>query len=249
MENKYNTAFAVPCYDTDASFRMKPSAFMDHAQEIAYAAAKHFGFGYETLGEHSAAWVLSRMHIIFERAPLWRENVRLETWHKGLDGLFFNRDFRMTAEDGSPAVLATSAWIVIDTATRRLVRSADVLRIVPDTTVCLDNAIEEQAPKIIMPREGREDAGTRVVSYGDVDIVGHTNNARYMAWAMDAVDYSDASSHPVREAWINFNHETRPGDTIALSRLRLNLPDGGVEYYVEGTLEGRSAFTVKILFA
>lgn len=249
MDNKYSTGFSVPSYDTDASFRMKPSAFMDHAQEIAYSAAKHFGFGYETLGEHSAAWVLSRMHVIFERTPLWRDAVRLETWHKGHDGLFFNRDFRLTGEDGSPAVLATSAWIVIDTASRRLVRSADVLKIVPETSACLDDAIAEHAPRITLPKEGWEAAGSRIVSYGDVDIVGHTNNARYMAWAMDAVEYSDASSRRVLEAWINFNHETRPGDTVVLSRLRLSLPDGGIEYYVEGTLEWRSAFVVKILFA
>ena len=37
---KFCQDICVPCYDTDASFYLKPAAFMDMAQEIAYWAAQ-----------------------------------------------------------------------------------------------------------------------------------------------------------------------------------------------------------------
>ena len=35
----------IPCYQTDANMVLKPAAFMDVAQEIAYWAAQELGFG------------------------------------------------------------------------------------------------------------------------------------------------------------------------------------------------------------
>ena len=48
-DNRFSTDITIPCYDTDASFRLKPAAFMDHAQEMAYLAAQALHFGYDDL--------------------------------------------------------------------------------------------------------------------------------------------------------------------------------------------------------
>ena len=90
---KFSQDLFVPCYQTDASFCLKPAAFMDMAQEIAYWAAQELGFGYDDLHHHHTAWVLSRMHFRFDDPPRWRDRVKLSTWHKGPDGLFYLRDF------------------------------------------------------------------------------------------------------------------------------------------------------------
>ena len=37
--NKFFQDIEVPCYDVDASFRLKPASFMDFAQEIGNMAA------------------------------------------------------------------------------------------------------------------------------------------------------------------------------------------------------------------
>jgi hypothetical protein len=52
-------------------------------------------------------------------------------------------------------------------------------------------------------------------------MLGHANNAMYMQWAMDAVDYDIASTMPVREFTINFNHETKPGDVVSIYKARI----------------------------
>ena len=80
-DNRFSTDITIPCYDTDASFRLKPAAFMDHAQEMAYLAAQALHFGYDDLQRHHTAWVLSRMRMDTGRSypisqwagplPLW----------------------------------------------------------------------------------------------------------------------------------------------------------------------------------
>lgn len=42
-EKKYIIESEVPCYDVDSNMDLKPAAFMDMAQEIAYQAATALG--------------------------------------------------------------------------------------------------------------------------------------------------------------------------------------------------------------
>ena len=243
---KFCQDICVPCYDTDASFYLKPASFMDMAQEIAYWAAQGLGFGYDDLHVHHVAWVLSRMHFHFENPPKWRDNVTLYTWHKGADGLFYLRDFFLQDADGNRLVTCTSSWVVIDERTRRLVRPEELQDKL--STGDVDDAIAERAPKVVMPRGAEpEPAGEHTVVYSDVDIIGHTNNARYMVWAMDSIDYETASACRVKDVYINFNKETTPGTSVQLYRLKTE-EDGALVWYVEGRVEGKSAFCVKMVF-
>ena len=105
---KYTQNFHIPCYNTDAAWRLKPAAFMDLAQEAAGLHAVELGFGYEDLIKNNTAWILSRVNIKFVDTPLWRDDVTLTTWHKGANRLFFLRDFIMTDKDGKERVKATT---------------------------------------------------------------------------------------------------------------------------------------------
>ena len=87
--NKYNQKFVIPCYFTDASWRLKPASFMDMAQEAATCHAQILGFGYDDLIASRTAWILSRLHVEFVDTPRWRENISLTTLHKGLSRPFF----------------------------------------------------------------------------------------------------------------------------------------------------------------
>ena len=167
---------------------------MDLAQEAAGLHAVHLGFGYDDLIKSNTAWILSRVNIKFVNTPLWREDVTLTTWHKGADRLFFLRDFIMKDNQGRERVKATTSWLVLNLETRRLVRDPLLME---EGTVCTENVIETPADKVQMPKEIQaEHVLEHTVAYSDIDMNGHTNNAMYMQWAMDAVDYATASSNP-----------------------------------------------------
>lgn len=255
IANRYSKDKAVPCYFTDASFHLKPASFMDWAQEMAYHAATKLGFGYDDLQVHHTAWVLSRMNFKFNNPPKWRDNVSIYTWHKGVDGLFFLRDFELREqgdtdfEDKSKVLVAcTTSWIVMNTETRRLVRTDEVLGMIPYETQCDDNAIAEPAPKVVMPKDAEpEHVMDHVVAFSDVDLLGHTNNARYIVLAMDCIDYETVSSMLVKEVSVVFNRETKPGETIELYRAAIQA-ETGKSYIIEGKVDGKSCFCARIDF-
>lgn len=242
---KYIEKIAVPCYDTDASWLLKPASFMNLAQEAAGRHAVYLGFGYDDLIVSNTAWILSRVHVEFIDTPKWREDITLTTWHKGLNRLFFLRDFVLTDAQGKERVKATTSWLVLNLETRRLVRDP---KLIEEGTVCTENAIETPADKVQMPKDVEpEFVMEHKVAYSDIDTNGHANNAMYMHWAMDAVDYDIASTRPVKEFTINFNHETKVGEVVKLYKAVVEKEDGR-HVFVEGRLAEASSFIVEIVF-
>lgn len=242
---KYIVKHRLTCYETDAAWRLKPASFMNMAQEAAGCHAVELGFGYDDLIATNTAWILSRVRVDFLDTPLWREDMTLTTWHKGLNRLFFLRDFIMTDSEGRERVKATTSWLVMNLETRRLVRDPNLME---DSTICTENAIETPADKVQMPKDKEPVfVMNHLVSYSDVDTNGHTNNAMYMHWAMDAVDYEISSQRSVKSFTINFNHETKPGDLVAISKVVVEQEDGR-HVFVEGKVDDTSAFCVEICF-
>lgn len=241
---KYIQEYTIPCYDTDASGRLKPASFMNLAQEAAGQHAVYLGFGYDDLIATNTAWILSRVHIRFVDTPMWKDDVVLTTWHKDANRLFFVRDFRLTDKEGRTRVEATTSWLVMNLETRRLVRDPQLR----EGSECLEDVIATPAGKVQMPKDVEPQLMfEHLVAYSDIDVNGHANNAMYMQWAMDAVDYDIASTRPVKEVTINFNHETKAGDVVALYKSIIKTEDGR-RVYVEGKVGDTSAFCVEIIF-
>lgn len=242
---KYIEKYTVPCYDTDSAWRLKPASFMNMAQEAAGRHAVYLGFGYDDLIVTNTAWVLSRVHVEFVDTPKWRDEITLTTWHKGLNRLFYLRDFIVTDKDGKERIKATTSWLVLNLETRRLVRDPHLME---DDTICTENVIETPADKVVMPKDVEPElVMEHRVAYSDVDTNGHANNAMYMQWAMDAVNYEIASQRPVREFTINFNHEIKPLETVAIYKAIVE--EGERRHvFIEGKVGEQSSFCVEIIF-
>lgn len=239
----------VPCYLTDNNYRFKPSAFMTVAQEMAMNSAEILGFGYDDLfPNYHMAWVLSRVHFKFLKPIVWRDMIQFRTWHKGIQSIFYVRDFQVVGEDGEIAILGTSSWVILDLENRSLVRMTELPPCVSPDPMLNESAIEELAPKVMMPRKCvPEQVKDHVVVYGDLDINGHTNNVRYLDWAMDCIDPEVTTKLPVKEVQINFNKETHLGEVVSLFRFEETDGDDRV-FTVEGLVEGKQSFCVKIRF-
>lgn len=242
---KYIEKYTVPCYDTDSAWRLKPASFMNMAQEAAGRHAVYLGFGYDDLIVTNTAWVLSRVHVEYVDTPKWRDEITLTTWHKGLNRLFYLRDFIVTDKDGKERIMATTSWLVLNLETRRLVRDPHLME---DDTICTENVIETPADKVVMPKDVEPElVMEHRVAYSDVDTNGHANNAMYMQWAMDAVNYEIASQRPVREFTINFNHEIKPLETVAIYKAIVE--EGERRHvFIEGKVGEQSSFCVEIIF-
>lgn len=246
MAEIYSKNHTIACYEADANQLMRPTAMLDMMQEAANINATALGFGYDELINSNTAWVLSRIHVKFEKLPLWRQEVNLKTWHKGVAKLFYLRDFILSDTEGNTMIKATTSWLIIDMNTRRLVRNSD-LATSPDKCNNED-AIAEPADKVVVPVDIEPELVRKhPVTWSEIDTNGHVNNVKYAVWALDAVKPEDIKERPLKELLINYDAEVMPGDTVKIYRTIQESEDGLV-YYITGKVDDKQNFSVKLIF-
>lgn len=224
----------IPSYFVDEGKRLRVSAFMELAQQIAEDNSEALGFGYNALIARNDVWILSRMQMRFVRMPRFKDKVRFETWHTGTEGPLFIRDYEMLSADGEPMVIANSSWAIMDLDSRAVQRP-DRFDI-PGYTLGRPSRLESSPRKIRIPSDAvLEESFTHAVGYSDVDYNHHVNNARYVVWAMDCL--GDAVHRELAEVNVNYIHELAPGADAEIFRFR-----SGSTYYVDIKGNGSHAF-------
>ena len=243
MDKTFSKNYTITCYEADANQLMRPTAMLDLMQEAANVNASALGFGYDEMMNSNTAWVLSRIHVKFNNTPRWRDEVNLKTWHKGVSKLFYLRDFILSDKEGTPMVLATTSWLIIDMNTRRLVRNSDLA--LNNTAI---HAIETPADKVVVPVDIEPELVRKhPVTWSEIDTNGHVNNVKYAVWAIDAVKQEDIKERPLKELLINYDAEVMPGDVVKISRIRQETEEG-IVYYITGKVSDKQNFSVKLVF-
>lgn len=250
--NTYSENNIVKWHHVDIRQELKPYAFLNMMQEIAGNHANTLKFGYDTLQESNQIWVLSRIKVRFMEYPQWGEHLSLETWHKGMQSLFGLRDFILHKEDGTKAVCATSSWLIMNAKTRRIERNnvfnsnSEILNNGNKT-----NAIETSCDKL-KPQSEMEFVREHTVMYSDIDNLMHTNNAKYIEWIIDSINFDIIKTHRIKEFQINYNAETKLGEKIEIYRKEIATPqdvklandldNNSRTFYFEGRKDGKCAF-------
>lgn len=244
--DRYQESFVVPCYFLSLGHRMRPSSFFDIAQELAVRGSTQLGSPDPVLKGRGLCWILVRNAAQFYRLPGIEEKVVLESWHSGVKGPMFTRDYRVIDASGQVMINATSSWVLMDVESRSLAKPERIFDILSPEPQCPERALQPDAPKIFLPRDCEaESAGTHLVTYSDLDYNHHANNAKYPHWAMDCLPVELSTQNTVTDFVINYNREALLGETIQLFRARD--PEGA--WYVEGRIDGLQSFICKIVFA
>ena len=244
MEKLYSEQFPIPCYMFDCCERLRPSSFFDIAQELAAKGSAQIGATDQDLLPHSLVWILARMTVCFDSLPRRLDTVTAQTWHRGLVGSSFIRDYALLDALGRPCVRSTSSWIIMDTRKRTIARPDSLAGIVDSNPQNTAYAIEQPCAKIVLPASAAlVKSDERKVLYSDLDYNGHVNNARYIVWALDCLPLDTVKTRPVRQISVNFNREARPGDIVELNTLQ-----AADTCYVEGRDAAGRMFVVQIIF-
>lgn len=175
-------------------------------QEAAWEHAERFGVDF-TETESDLYWVLHRLGIRFYRRPRWNDAVTITTWPSRMVRLSAMREFRVTDEEGSLLVDASSAWLVLNGTTRRPERPERLLS---------SEWTEEELPfelplgklSVLGAQQSQlREAQWHAVRLSDTDRNAHVNNARYIQWLSDwAPDTIGPDGYP---AIFSFTAETR----------------------------------------
>ncbi|MDR1024716.1 MAG: acyl-ACP thioesterase [Treponema sp.] len=197
----------------DRSDRLTLASTFDFFQEAAINHAEALGVGREALVKSGQIWVLSRLSVIWERRPLWREEITVRSWPRGWEKLFALRDYDIRDRDGAAVVRGRSCWIILDMEKRRPLRPQPVMESLP-----LNGGTDAMTgiPASLESREGLYRLGKRTARYSDVDYNGHVNNARYIQWIQDLVDSTLLEQCGQARLDINYLGEVKPGEVVEL---------------------------------
>lgn len=203
----------VHSYQADAGHRIYTTTLLHFMQESAWRHAEELGLGYKALELAGQYWVLSRMYVEFFQLPLWGDTVTVETWPRGVEGLFAMREFRMFNSADSLLAAGSSAWLILDAQTHRPSRSG--LACFDGLTLRKEKATDYQPLKIALP-DTMENMGCVEVHLSDIDVLKHVNNVRYFNWALDRTP--ELLQNPsIASVELNFLSESHAGDILGIA--------------------------------
>lgn len=236
MENtrpyQFSKDFEIRSYQVHPNGKLSLTALADIFQEIAWRHADSADFG-RTLAEQNQSWILSRMEILCEKLPSWGDSIKAYTAGRGVDKLFAFREFLITDPNGRTIAKAMSSWVLMNMASKRLLRPEKVL---PSALFDPTEKPETQPEKIKIIGEKISSEKVKV-RYADLDLNNHVNNTSYIRWVENILMENDFNKP---NFLINYLAECLLGDEVTIS-----LWKNGDDYFVQGTVGERQVFTAK----
>ena len=212
--------FEVRSHETDFMLRWKPAAFLRVMEEITVHHSFHLGVDYYSLKEMNLAWILVRTKIRFYEFPPVGTRIIVQTWPRGWQQKIFGmRDYSLNDDKGKSIAHATTAWLLVNTRTRRLVKPETLSVALPDNEgrFILDETLE----KLTHPTEMSEQHVFKA-RYSSLDLMGHVNNTQYVDWICDSFPLTFWRKHQFEWLQINYSNEVKPEESINITLAESN---------------------------
>lgn len=192
-------------HEVNLNQQMSIPTLMGMLQEVAYRHAEERGWGWGTLSPKNHFWVLMRLHIEFDHFPMWNDEIRIETWATGTNGLFAKRSWDILDKEGKSLIRCSSDWVVIDGASRR------IQRIDPESfkNWYLSDPKTIQDPLKLRPLGSKKLVGEYPIRLSEIDLMQHVNNANYVKWVLDTIEIDFVNSHEPAKLEVNFLKEAK----------------------------------------
>lgn len=221
-----------------------PAAFGILGDAAGRDAARR-GWGYDELVARNQAWVLIRAKMLVNRQPAWGEQIILRTWPKLMEGVVAYRDFQVLDGQRNILMAGSTAWTLMDLASRKPVR---LIGKEYETGDLADlHAIEGKPAKITWP-PALVDGKVLTAEYGHLDMNNHVNNSRYIEWIMNEIPVEILMEKRIREVEVNFIAEVKHMDQLRIEVL----PEEGDAPVFRGFIinepDGKQAFAAKFTF-
>ncbi len=239
MHAAWEEVFKVRAYDVDFKDRLKASSVFNYLQDIASAHASDLNCGWEELKKLELFWVLSWIKVEFNSYPHFEDNIKIKTWPKGRYKLYALRDFLLYDERENIFCRASSAWLLLNAKNKRI---TDIKNLPVQFPYQPDNHAIKDLPEKIKFENNRESVFERAVSYTDIDLNLHLNNAKYVEYLMNCYPLEFHESNCLNSITMSFNSEMKYEEVIEISVSNIN-DDNRLQYVeAENKNTGRQAF-------
>jgi medium-chain acyl-[acyl-carrier-protein] hydrolase len=239
MEPIFCKEFTVNDLYVDCFGRLKLSAALFLAQEVAGHHCLELGLDWDTLAQKNLFWAVIRHRVQIHRLPRRGDRVTVRTWPLPTTRTAFPRAMEVLDQGGNVLLRTMSLWILMDLNTRAMILPGKSGVLVPGTTL----GTELGAPRSIVPKT-LQNHMTRPVLFSDLDRNGHMNNTRYLDWVQDLLPSGFHQSHEPKELTVCYLNESREGQTLDL---RWEIDENGA-VHVDATREKERVFAAQILY-
>ena len=212
-ETGYSRQEELIFWDCGPDQRVRVAALLSKAAAFAGYDYDARGLTHEVLGAKGEVFLLSRVAVRIHDCPRAGDVLTISTWENGAKGAHMRRVYEIRDAAERLRVSMKSEWILVDPVTRKILRPSSFTA--RPLTTC-DREIDSPDPqKIVLPHEGTEDLGTRVIRWSDLDGNGHLYSGNYGDIVWDALP-ADLQSRTPREFQINYSKEVTLGDELRL---------------------------------
>ena len=208
--------YTVKVYEADNLGRAGIVPLFDYFQDIAWC---HYSRVEAALGKFltgSEIWAMTRVEVYLDRPAMWKEEVELETWSRGIEKLTAYRDFFIRDMQGGQIGAGTATWVVLDLETKKIQRLESISAKWPSQTG--KSSVNKNADKVPSPANAAYSEGFKV-NYSDMDVNQHVNSGRYIQWMIDDFGREFLEKHALAHIKVNFAEEAMPGDGLIAGRL------------------------------
>ena len=215
---KYQEQIAIKSYQTNQYGKASIASLFNILIEAAWAHAQVMDWGYDSLKSNNLFWVLSRMYFQVEKYPEWQDEITLNTWSAGTDGVYAYREYIVEDQNGGVLLRASSAWLILDMETRKIFRLSDFRATFPkriDANACRN-------PKRIKPDIHPEPLNYNPVLFSELDINQHFNSVKSVERVLDDFGIEFLNSNEPAELEINYLKEGVSEDNIAVTRTQIS---------------------------
>ena len=226
-------SFKVRSYECGPDGRATLPTICNLLQEAASLHAASLGFGkgdFAAAGEN-ISWVLTRMVVKMNRYPIWEDELTVETFPRGGRKIVAWRDFEIHDAKGQTLGVASSEWMIIDLATRKIHTIPEKVFAANDPKNTPVLGLEPFAKFRFPEVAGSEarDVRTFTAMKSQIDLNGHVNNVHYINWMLEPCE-----SRCPAEMEVAFRSETFAGDEVRVETAaadgytyhRVSAPDG-----------------------
>lgn len=232
----YRMNLNVDIHDVDYNGIAKASAILRYMQTAAQSQLTDNGMSYDQLKERGRAFILSKLRLEMYKPLTAYMPIVAASYPCDSRGFTFLRGYTLE-HNGEIVARAVSAWALINTENRSLVRVNDFelgLPTAPTSEIAL--------MPLKMPLDKLCDVGGYGVHYGDVDQNRHMNNTKYPNMYSS---FLPLEKKMISSISISYTNEAPMGEKMRV----YHAEEDGVHYFRTVRSDGKVNSDAKILLS
>ncbi len=219
---EFSRNYLVHYYEADCRKRLTLPSLVQYLEDIAILDSSSRGMDLAYYDRAQCGWMLLKWDISIKALPVFGETVRVATKVHAMKRFLADREFSVSAADGTLLASARSNWLLADTVRRRPIR-------IPEERYKTFGVSMESESDFIMIEdvnavtvhssggdEGKQFRRTIRTVNTDIDTNQHVNNVRYVAWALDSLPASFSTDCIPSSIRVQYKKELAVGDEVLI---------------------------------